>query len=123
MVQKSKKSQTTMSSLIGFTISVHKHAFLYLQKIEEYQLKLQEWIIKNGSPLDNQKVSPFTFFSSELESQSGKKLKRKKVERVWREASDELKNTLKNQLTCPDPVNSVSAHHFLNLNLFKSENL
>lgn len=85
---------------------------MYLQKIEEYQLKLQEWIVNNGPPLEYQKVSPFTFFSTELESQTDKKLKRKKVEKVWREASDELKSALKSQLTCPDPINSVSAKFF-----------
>lgn len=76
--------------------------------MEEYKSKLQNWTTKNGPPLRKEKNSPFAHFTAELKKQTGKDLKWKKIKKMWHEATDDLKQTLKSQLTCPDPVNSVS---------------
>ncbi|CAG9767764.1 unnamed protein product [Ceutorhynchus assimilis] len=86
--------------------------------IAEYKLKVQTWIEKNGHPLQKEKISSFAHFSEQLNKQFGKVVKRKKTEKMWLEASDELKQTIKSQLTCPDPLNSVfqADHHYGVLN-------
>lgn len=76
--------------------------------MEQHKLRLNYWTIKNGSPLEKRRMSAFAHFASECSKQFGKKLKYKKVTKMWREASGDLKNSLKTELMCPDPVNTVS---------------
>ncbi|KAH1018463.1 hypothetical protein HUJ05_006231 [Dendroctonus ponderosae] len=88
------------------------------QLVEEHKVKLNYWTINNGSPLEKRRMSAFNHFASECSKQFGKILKYKKVVKMWREASDDLKDSLKTALICPDPVNTVFQpdHHYGVLN-------
>ncbi|XP_050313380.1 DNA-directed RNA polymerase I subunit RPA1 [Anthonomus grandis grandis] len=91
-----------------------------LQPVEEYRAKLQNWIKKNGSPLQKEKSSAYLCFAQSLKEKYGKEVKRKKIEKLWRETkkSSDLEQILIDQLVCPDPINSVfqSDHYFGTLN-------
>ncbi|KAL1509795.1 hypothetical protein ABEB36_004477 [Hypothenemus hampei] len=75
--------------------------------IKDYKKKLKSWKVKKGSLLHKEKISPFAYFSKELNKQSGKNIKAKKAVKMWREATNDIKDDLKQQLTCPDPINAV----------------
>ncbi|XP_066149248.1 DNA-directed RNA polymerase I subunit RPA1 isoform X2 [Euwallacea fornicatus] len=87
------------------------------KKVQQYQENLLNWIAKNGPPLQKIKTSPFAYFCKELMNRSGKKM-RKKLEKKWREVDDDFKRSIKNEITCHDPVNSVFQpdHYFGVLN-------
>ncbi|VEN36411.1 unnamed protein product, partial [Callosobruchus maculatus] len=77
--------------------------------VEAHAEKVKEWKNSFGNPLEKKRKSPFSYFAEYVKGRAGDTvLSRGQIERLWREADDEVKESfMKPCVPCPDPVAST----------------
>ncbi|EFA05003.1 DNA-directed RNA polymerase I subunit RPA1-like Protein [Tribolium castaneum] len=90
------------------------------KSVKAHKQQLADWCEKFGHPLQRERKSPFSLFSSVVRAKTkGTDFGTKEMTKLWKKADKDIKDSFRQQcIPCPDPVNSIYQpdHHFGSLN-------